>query len=284
MEKKPNILDLGTLQGDLLVFGGVYSNLQALERMMEIAEEKGFAPENVVCTGDVVGYCAQPQECLEAVRDWGIHVVAGNVEIQLRDDSDICGCNFEEGSRCDGFSQLWYPYAKLHVDPAIYPWLAGLPDHIRFEYGGRSFYVLHGAVEDTSGFVFRSTPWAEKKAQLEAVGAEVILGGHCGLPFNDVQGREAWLNPGVIGMPANDGTTRVWYMILKENEFGPYFSHHHFEYDHVTAADLMRKNHLPPEYAHTLETGIWDNCEILPTAETREQGIKLEFEPEFLEA
>ena len=282
MEASPNVRDLGTLHGDLLVFGGVYSNLQALEKMRAIVEDLGIPPENVICTGDIVGYCAQPQECLEAVRDWGIHTIAGNVEIQLRDDSDIGGCNFEEGSRCANFSTLWYPYAKIHVDPAIRPWLMQMPDHITFQYGGRRFRVLHGSMEDTSGFVFRSTPWAEKLGQLEAAEADVILGGHCGLPFNDMQGEKAWLNAGVIGMPANDGTTRVWYMRLHENAHGPFFTHEHFEYDHSTAADLMRRNHLPPEYAHTLETGLWDNCEILPDAETREQGFRLEFEPEFL--
>lgn len=282
MAESPTVIDLGVLSGDLLVFGGVYSNLQALEKMMEIAKERGIPPGQVICTGDVVGYCAQPQECLEAVRDWGVHCIAGNVELQLRDDSDICGCNFEEGSRCDQFSQLWYPYAKLHVDPAIHPWLLSLPDHLRFRYAGRNFYAVHGSLSNTSGYIFRSTPWAEKAAQLESADADIMLGGHCGLPFNDMQGRQAWLNAGVIGMPANDGSTRVWYMLLQESPHGPYFSHHSFEYDHATTTALMRRNGLPEEYAATLETGIWDNCEILPPAETREQGIRLEFEPEVL--
>ena len=34
----------------------------------------------------------------------------------------------------------------------------------------------------------------------------------------------------------------------------------------------MQANGLPDSYAHTLLTGIWDNCEILPAAEKALQG------------
>jgi len=49
MDKK--IAHLGTLHGKVLVFGGVYSNLQALEALMAIAKNEGIAPENCICTG-----------------------------------------------------------------------------------------------------------------------------------------------------------------------------------------------------------------------------------------
>jgi hypothetical protein len=35
---------------------------------------------------------------------------------------------------------------------------------------------------------------------------------------------------------------------------------------------LMLEKGLPASYAKTLLTGIWDNCEILPEKETRNQG------------
>lgn len=34
----------------------------------------------------------------------------------------------------------------------------------------------------------------------------------------------------------------------------------------------MKKNHLSKEYAQTLETGIWDNMEILPEEEKLLKG------------
>ena len=67
-------------------------------------------------------------------------------------------------------------------------------------------------------------------------------------------------------------------MVLEENGNGEIkFTHHSFNYDHTKTADLMGENHLPLEYAHTLRTGLWDNCEILPDEETVVQGVKLNF-------
>ncbi len=264
------------MHGRILVFGGVYSNLQALERLMEIAVAEQIPAVNIICTGDIVGYCAQPEECLQRIRDWGIHCILGNVEIQLRDREEDCGCNFDDGSRCDLFSRQWYPFAKANVSEASVEWLQQMPDHLTFDYAGKRCTVVHGTVFKTAGYIFHSTDWSEKETNLAKAESEVILAGHCGLPFNDVQNGKYWLNAGVIGMPANDGTPRVWYMIL--DDAGPEltFEHCAFDYDYQQAHQLMKQHHLPPQYAQTLLTGIWDNCEILPETETAQQGIVLD--------
>ncbi len=266
------VKDLGVLQGKLLVFGGVYSNLPALEQLMVIAEDLHIPPGNIVCTGDIVGYCAQPEECVERIRTWGIHSIAGNVEIQLRNREEDCGCNFDAGSRCDLFSRKWYPYAQSRLSETSLQWMEQLPHHLRFQYGGWRGYILHGSYSNPSGFVFRSTPWVEKQPDFEAAQADLILAGHCGLPFHHRQNGLTWLNAGVIGMPANDGQTRVWYMLLDLQNDQLVYRHQTFAYDHELAATLMEEHQLPREYSNTLRTGLWDNCEILPPEETSQQG------------
>ncbi|MEL6673802.1 MAG: metallophosphoesterase family protein [Bacteroidota bacterium] len=266
---------LGELNGPLLIFGGVYSNLQALQAMQEVASQQGFLPEQIICTGDVVGYCAQPEETVQAIRDWGISVILGNVEIQLGEGAEDCGCDFSPGGRCDLFSRQWYPYAQSQLSQASIDWMQGLPDFLEFSFSGKKALVVHGSYFEEADYVFASTPWSTKQANFEATQADVILAGHCGLPFHSMQDGKAWLNPGVIGMPANDGEPHVWYMILQETVFGWTFMHHKLTYDHQTAAKLMREKQLPLSYAQTLETGLWDNCEILPEAETQAQGKPL---------
>ena len=64
------ITHIGTKKGKLLLFGGVYSNLQALEKLIAIAEEEGIPAENCICTGDITGYCAQPEETIATFRKW----------------------------------------------------------------------------------------------------------------------------------------------------------------------------------------------------------------------
>ncbi len=272
------VRDLGELSGKLLVFGGVYSNLQALEKLISIAEELHIPASNIICTGDIVGYCAQPEECIQRIRQWGIHSIAGNVEIQLRNREEDCGCNFDEGSRCDLFSRKWYPYAQARLSETAMQWMEQLPLHLRFSYGGLRAYVLHGSYTNPSGFVFRSTPWAEKLPDFKTAQADLILAGHCGLPFSHRQDGKIWLNAGVIGMPANDGQPRVWYMVLEIENGQLVCRHQAFDYDYEQAARLMEEQQLPREYSHTLRTGLWDNCEILPPTETAQQGRTLELE------
>ncbi len=265
--------DIGERAGKLLLFGGAYGNLQALHAMRHTALAEGIPPGNIFCTGDVVGYCAQPVECIALIQEWGIYCIAGNVEVQLRNGEDDCGCNFNEDGRCDLASRSWYAYTKARMSGAELQWMNGLPDFIRFHYSGRNCSVLHGSAFQTAGYIFASTDWAEKRKNLEALSADIIIAGHSGLPFFQEVEHLCWLNAGVIGMPANDGDTRVWYAIMDTDGAGGIMaSLHQLEYDYKTAAALMLAAGLPQQYALTLTTGIWDNCEILPEAETLAQG------------
>jgi hypothetical protein len=293
MADNPDIQNLGTLTGKMLVFGGPYSNLQALETLKGIADQLQIPASTIICTGDIVGYCAQPDESVQFVKDWGIHAIQGNVEQNIIRNEDDCGCNFAEGGRCDLFSRTWFPYAVRELSTESVAWLNTLPLHLSFRYAAKSVTVLHGAATGIADFVFESTPWSVKATSFAATGADVILAGHAGLPFADMrvsnmrvsekQGEQYWLNAGVIGMPANDGTPRVWYLLLDDTGGSFTYTFHSFTYDNHTANQLMQVNHLPDSYAQTLLTGLWDNCEILPDAEKAIQGQRITLDQGSLE-
>jgi predicted phosphodiesterase len=257
-----------------LFFGGSYSNLHAIQQLKVKADDLGISPERIFHSGDVVGYCAFPEETINFVRDWGIHVIAGNVEVQLREGEEDCGCNFEEGSRCADFSILWYPYAQTQVSKENIEWMHSIPTHSKVEIAGKKWGLIHGGLEDISQFIFASTPWEEKQHIFDKLNVDVIFAGHCGLPFIQKQGDKTWINTGVIGMPANDGTQRVWYGVFDADTHS--FELKSLNYDAEAANAAMRQKKLPEEYAKTLITGIWDNCEILPAEETAQQNIEIE--------
>jgi len=277
MERKKHTKEIGNLTGRLLIFGGVYSNFQALTRMKSIAEKEDIAPSNIICTGDIVAYCSQPEECVTEIKEWGIHSIAGNVEIQLREGQDDCGCNFEKGTTCNILSNQWYPYAQKRLSKESIEWMQDLSDFISFSYAGKKFEVVHGSIYATAQYIFKSTDWSIKQKVFDQAKADVIIGGHCGLPFSDSQDDKIWINPGVIGMPANDGTTDVWYAILDDADGQLSNQLHRMSYNHKLASQLMAVNRLPKQYAETLTTGIWDNCDVLPEAETEEQGVRIVF-------
>lgn len=271
MDRLIQTKNVGILKGELLIFGGVYSNLEALISIKDECEKRNISPQNIICTGDIVGYCANPVECMDFIMDWGIHVIAGNVEIQLRENSDDCGCNFEESSRCDIFSRKWYPFAKSKLNEQHIQWMMELPDHLAFTYANKRVEVVHGSFFDTSEFIFKSTPWSTKLENFKATETQIILAGHCGLPFSDCKNNLFWLNSGALGMPANDGNDEVWYMTMSDHN-DLEFEHQRLSYDNQKTYENMLANKLPIEYAKTIITGIWDNCEILPETEKQQQG------------
>jgi len=259
----------------VLVFGGPYSNLQATEAVLAAATRHGIPAGRTICTGDVVAYGAEPQATVDAVRAAGIHVVMGNCEESLGLQAGDCGCGFAEGSACADASLRWYAHADADITPAARSWMAALPRQLRFRLGGRSFAVIHGGVDQINRFIFASTPQTEKRAGLDLAGTDAVIGGHCGLPFTQALGARLWHNAGVVGMPANDGTARAWYSLLRPDGDGVRLSHHALDYDHHTAAARMRTCRLPDGYADALESGLWPSLDVLPAAERAATGVPL---------
>ncbi|RTL71381.1 MAG: metallophosphoesterase [Hyphomicrobiales bacterium] len=266
------------VDGPLLVFGGPYSNLAATRRMQEVARDKGFASSQVICTGDIVAYCAEPEETTAVIRDWGCHVIAGNCEMQLAAGAADCGCGFEEGTACDLLSKGWYPFALSRMSREACDWMGKLPRTMRFSLGGLKFRAVHGGVEETAKFLFGSER-AALRAELELAKADVVIGGHAGIPFiervSTAQGPCVWFNAGVVGMPANDGTPDGWYGIIREVEGGVALETHRLAYDHGTAAAAMRRSGHANPYARALVTGLWPSLDILPEPERARTGRRL---------
>jgi hypothetical protein len=143
------------LQPPVLVFGGPYSNLRAVQALRQHADELGIPPCNCICTGDVVAYCAEPEETVQAIRGWGCHVVAGNCEEQVAAAADDCACGFE-GSECDRLAKGWYLFANARVSAASRAWMADLPASLTALIGGFSVRLVHGGVDSINRFVFAS--------------------------------------------------------------------------------------------------------------------------------
>jgi uncharacterized Fe-S cluster-containing radical SAM superfamily protein len=125
--------------------------------------------------------------------------------------------------------------------------------------------------------VFASTPDRVKALDLALSGVNGIIAGHCGLPFTQVIEGRLWHNPGVIGMPANDGTPRVWFSVLTPGAEPRTLAVEHLAlaYDHGTAATKMRAAGLPEGYADALTSGLWPSCDVLPSQEAQAQGVPL---------
>ena len=263
----------------VLLFGGCYSNLQATRALLDQAGRLGIPPDRIICTGDVVAYAADPVATVDMVRASGMHVVMGNCEESLGLGSADCGCGFAAGSVCDLLSVAWYAHADARLDDGARTWMRGLPRRIDLVVGRRRLAVVHGSPESINQFVFGSAPDDVLQAFIASSDCDGVIGGHCGIPFTRVVDGRLWHNPGVVGVPAHDGTPRVWFSVLAAVGDSVEIRHLPLEYDHVAAAASMRAAGLPSGYADALGTGLWPSVDVLPAVERASGGRPLDFAP-----
>lgn len=267
--------DLGEVTQPMLVCGGAYSNLEALQSLLAAAARHRIPGKRIIHTGDVVAYCADPADTAKLLRDAQVHAIQGNVEESLGVAATDCGCGFEEGSLCDQLSAEWFAFANAAIDDSLRAWMSGLPCHLTFTMASRRVRVVHGAVSAINAFFFASTPTRLFDREFDAGDADVIIAGHSGIPFTrELRGR-VWHNSGALGMPANDGTPRVWYSLLKPEDGNITFEHHALVYDHETARNKMIAAGLPAGYAEALASGRWPSQGVLPEAERSATGVPI---------
>ena len=256
------------------MFGGSYSNLAATEAMRLKARVLKIDAEHTICTGDLVAYCAEPQQTVDLSRNWDVHVVMGNCEESLAMDQTNCGCGFTEGSTCSTLSEAWYGYANRYIDNDSRQWMHQLPDSITFQINNYRFKIVHGSVTSINQFIFPSTPIDIKQAQIFKAEAEVVIGGHSGIPFGQFIGDNLWLNAGVIGLPANDGSSDGWYMLLESGDGEIKVSWHRLQYDACISSRSTRIAGMH-QYAQALTDGLWPSMDVLPEYERKKRGVRL---------
>lgn len=254
--------DFGRFDGPLVLFGGAYSNLQATEAFFKEAGSR-----EVICTGDIVAYCADPVDtaALVALEDcWGC--IAGNCERQIVEDADDCGCGFEEGTACDLLSAGWYPDLRQKITETEKNIFASLPEIGSFVANGRRYAVIHGGATEINKFIWPSSPQSVFEEEIDALERMIgpidgVVAGHCGIAFHRMVADKQWINAGAIGMPPHDGRPETRYAVLEDGDV----TIHRLTYDHDTARARMEASGLTQGYHHTLSTGIWPSEDVLPT-------------------
>lgn len=263
-------------EDSLLVFGGPYSNLAATYAMHEVAQKFAFKPEQIICTGDAIAYCADPEATIHFLMDWGIHWIKGNCEQAIADNLNDCGCGFDEGSTCSLLSNEWFAFSRKRIPETLHSTLNALPESILFEWGPVSMLAVHATPLSMNHFVFRSSLLQDKQDWIQQAQVDIILAGHSGIPFGQrFKNNTAWLNAGVIGMPANDGQAVGWYLLLKRRGTKITAIWQPLHYDVGRSIQRMNDYNLCPAYAQALKTGLWPSQDVLPESERAEQGVPI---------
>jgi Calcineurin-like phosphoesterase superfamily domain len=253
------------------VCGGVYSNHRALGALLADAARRGA--EAIYCLGDLGGFGPDPERIWPLLLAGGVRVIQGNYEQSLAGGREDCNCGYTD-PRDNHFAAISYRYTARHCSPAFKQWMGELPEHRRVRLGGREILLAHGSPRRINEFLFDSTsPDAFLERLLDQHRCDALLCTHTGLHWHRrlPSGRDA-VNVGVIGRPANDGRTEVWYALITaptgSAEPGLDVELVPLPYDHQAMAAELRQAGLPEEFAATLLSGWWTTClEILPARE-----------------
>jgi diadenosine tetraphosphatase ApaH/serine/threonine PP2A family protein phosphatase len=267
-------------------FGGIYNNYLALEAAIADARRRGAG--ELYCLGDLGAFGPHPDRVFPLLREHGVKCIQGNYDHSVGHGLDDCRCGYTD-PRDNHFAQISYAYTFAHTSPANREWLRALPPSLRLEIDGVRLLLCHGSPRKTNEFLWESTTSTQFLDKLTAdFDADVILGTHTGLHWRrELPGGRQFVNVGVLGRPENDGTTRVWYTLVRvltlpqrgeggyrsasrgeertvQIEFVP------LEYDHERLAFEMRQEKLPVEFVETILTGWWTTClEVLPAKERK---------------
>ena len=249
------------------IFGGVYSNHRALEALLDDAARRGA--EALCCLGDLGGFGPSPERVRPLLDQGAVRTIAGNYEESLAAGRDDCACGYTD-PRDNRFALLSYRYTAEHTSDEWKTWMRALPRRRRVAVGKREALLVHGSPRRVNEFLFASTTSdAYLETLLEQERCAALFCTHTGLHWHRrlPSGGDA-VNVGVLGRPANDGDSRVWYCIAEDRgarlgvELVP------LAYDRAALVAEMRRERLPEEFVETVLTGWWTTClEVLPARE-----------------
>jgi predicted phosphodiesterase len=235
------------------IFGDIHANLEAFDAVMADAADQGVTHH--VCIGDVVGYNANPHECVARLQEMRCPVVKGNHDEEASADTEIVGFNPLAYAALE-----WTRKALTDEDKA---WLRNL----RMMRQVRDFTIVHSTLDTPSS-------WAYVMNKFDAISSfsyqftQVCFFGHTHTPRVYVKevkvrqentdtvriepGRKYFINVGSVGQP-RDGDWRSAYAVYDHDNQQVYIRR--VPYDLATAQRKIRAAGLPEPLAERLSLG-----------------------------
>jgi len=135
------------------ILGDIHGNREALASALAYLDDPGV--DRVLCVGDIVGYNADPDECVSMLRSRGAACIAGN--------HDLIGTGLLGFERCSNKAMHSLKRTRRALAPATIAWLRALPPHRVLE---DRFLLTHGGVRDVQQYMTRPRHFLENAQYL----------------------------------------------------------------------------------------------------------------------
>ncbi len=235
------------------VIADIHANWEAFQVVLNDAKEQQCT--HYCCVGDVVGYGANPKQCLDVVRDMGMPCVKGNHDEDRSSEDDL------EGFNPHAAEAVRWTRKQLSVEDR--QWLRELK-YVRLV---ASFSMVHATLDQPTrwGYVFDKLMAA---ASFTYQNTSVCFFGHTHVPvafvrdsvvrggtyskFRVEPGRKYFVNVGSVGQP-RDGNPKAAYVVYDLDEGS--IELRRLDYDIATAQKKIIAAGLPQRLADRLAFG-----------------------------
>ncbi|MBN1573227.1 MAG: metallophosphoesterase family protein [Deltaproteobacteria bacterium] len=247
------------------VLSDVHGNIEALTAVLEDVERSSVM--KIVFLGDVVGYGADPAECLRLIEGASDISVVGNHDLAIADGSGLDDLNEDAALAARWTATLVSDYDRKKM--------MKLPlEHVEADSG---IHFVHGSPDRPERFNYILSKWDAEKG-FAGCGSRVVFVGHSHIPaaFVELEYRRTFtgevrrvkeldaskiqletgyryiINVGSVGQP-RDGDPRATYGIYDSGNQTFYLKR--VPYDVEKAASKIREAGLPEALAQRLRSG-----------------------------
>jgi len=235
------------------IIADIHANLEAFQVVLE--DIKAQKCTHVACLGDVVGYNANPKECLDIVRGMNIPCVKGNHDEYCSTDEHLEGFNPHAAEAVN--------WTRQQLTTEDRQWLRELK-YLRLV---ASFSIVHATLDMPQrwGYVFDKLAAA---ASFTYQNTGLCFFGHTHVPvafirdsvvrggtyskFKVEPGRKYFVNVGSVGQP-RDGCPKSKYVVYDMDEGS--IELRKLDYDIAGAQKKILDAGLPPRLAERLAFG-----------------------------
>jgi predicted phosphodiesterase len=235
------------------IIADIHANLEAFQTVLaDIKEQKCT---HYACVGDVVGYGANPKECLKIVRDLGMPCVKGNHDEYCSMDEQLDGFNAHAAEAVN--------WTRKQLNEDERQWLKDLK-YFRLV---TSFSMVHATLDGPQrwGYVFDKLAAA---ASFTYQNTSVCFFGHTHVPVAFIRDtmvrggtyskfkvdptKKYFVNVGSVGQP-RDNNPKAAYVVYDVDE--GVIELRRLEYDIAAAQKKILDAGLPPRLAERLSYG-----------------------------
>jgi len=235
------------------IFGDIHANLEALDAVMSDSVTQDV--NNYVCLGDIVGYNADPVECLKRIRDMACPTVKGNHDLDASEDHSLENMNPVAAEALN--------WTREQLDDDQRMWLKKL----RMVRQVSDFTIVHSTLDQPIHWNYVTNRF-DAMSNFSYQFTQLCFHGHTHVPRVYVRSdkvREVpaesveiepnakyFINVGSVGQP-RDGDPRASYAIYDHETKLVLFRR--IEYDIATTQRKIIEAGLPEMLAERLEEG-----------------------------